>query len=98
MNVQIKLTELEKALALLLRQLREAEGETIELEDVDAYWSVPPEALYDPYQEPTGLTLGQLSDDLEAVQGLAEGAIPPVSLDLVKVAALLEALGRKTVW
>jgi hypothetical protein len=36
MNVQIKLTELEKALALLLRQLREAEGETIELEDVDA--------------------------------------------------------------
>lgn len=98
MNLQINLTELEKALALLLDRLREAEGDNVELEDVDFYWAVPPDGQYDPYQEPAGLTLGQLSDDLAAVQELAAGESPAVSLDLVKVAALLEALGRKTVW
>ena len=98
MSLQINLAEVEKALSILLEQLRAAKGEVIELEPVDFYWSVPPEARYDPYHEPSELTLGQLTDDLEEIKKLAEGRTPPVALDLAKVGAVLAMLGDRTVW
>jgi hypothetical protein len=99
MSLQINLAEVEKALSILLEQLRAAKGEVIELEQpVDFYWSVPPEARYDPYHEPSELTLGQLTDDLEEIKKLAEGRTPPVALDLAKVGAVLAMLGDRTVW
>ncbi len=98
MSLQINLNEIEKAMSVLLHDLREAQGEIIEVEPVDYYWSVPRVALYDPYKEPTDLTLGQLTDDLEEMKKLAEGTSEPVSLYLVKMSAILAMLGHKTVW
>ena len=71
MGLQINLKEIEKALSVLLHDLREAKGEIIEVEPIDYYWSIPREKLYDPFQEPTELTLGQLTDDLEEMKKLA---------------------------
>lgn len=34
----------------------------------DYYWSIPNEKLYSIYEEPTGFTVGQLSDDLQEVR------------------------------
>lgn len=98
MSLQIHVNEIEKAMTILLHDLREAKGEVIEVEPVDYYWAIPREALYDPYQEPTGLGLGQLTDDLEEMKKLANGTSEPVSLDLVKMSAILAMLGHKTVW
>lgn len=98
MGLQINLKEIEKALSVLLHDLREAKGEVIEVEPIDYYWSIPREELYDPYQEPTDLTLGQLTDDLEEMKKLAEGTSEPASLDLVKMSAILAMLGHKTIW
>lgn len=98
MSLQINLNEIEKAMSVLLHDLREAQGEVIEIEPIDYYWAIPREELYNPYEEPTDLTLGQLTDDLEEMKKLAEGTSEPVSLDLVKMSAILAMLGHKTVW
>ena len=98
MSLQINLKEIEKALSVLLHDLREAKGEVIEVEPIDYYWSIPREELYNPYEEPNDLTLGQLTDDLEEMKKLAEGKAEPASLDLVKMSAILAMLGHKTIW
>ena len=90
----INLSEIEQALSTLFEALRRREGDTIELGPVDYYWAIGPEELYAPYQEPTHLTLGQLSDDLEEISRVAQGEAPPVGLDLVKLSAILAAIGH----
>lgn len=96
--LQVQVSDLEKALSCLLEELRKQEGEVIELPKVDYYWSVSPDELYDPYQNPSRLTLGQLTDDLAEIGQVASHKSPPVSLDFVKLSAVLAAIGHKTVW
>ena len=94
----IQVSEIEEALSLLLEALRKQQGEVIELPLLDHYWAVAPEELYNPYETPARLTLGQLTDDLEEISRIANGETPPVSLDFVKLSAVLAAIGHKTVW
>ena len=96
--LEVHLSEIEKAIARLLEALREQHGEVVELPSADYYWAVAPEELYDPYQPPSRLTLGQLSDDLEEMGRIAEGHAPPVSADFAKLSAILAAIGHKTAW
>lgn len=96
--LQIQVSEIENALARLLEALREQQGEVVELPEADYYWAVAPDQLYDPYQTPSRLTLGQLSDDLEEIGRIATQDAPPVSIDFVKLSAVLAAIGHKTVW
>lgn len=96
--LQVQVSEIEKALARLLEALREQQGEVVELAEADYYWAVAPDQLYDPYQTPSRLTLGQLSDDLEEMGRIATQDTPPVSIDFVKLSAVLAAIGHKTVW
>jgi len=63
----------------------------------DYYWDIPPEALYDNYDEPQAFEMGQLSEDLTFVQEVADGTRPPVSYALVWVASLLKFVGEKVV-
>jgi len=94
----IQVSELEEALSLLLEALRKQEGEVIELPRLDPYWAIAPEELYNPYETPRSLTLGQLTDDLEEIGRIANRETPPVSLDFVKLSAVLAAIGHKTAW
>lgn len=35
--------------------------------DADFYWNVPSDAIYDPYNEPSQLDIGQLENDYETL-------------------------------
>lgn len=98
MGLQININEIERALLLMLQELRKQKGEVIEIDPIDYYWSIGSEELYEPYQSPANLTLGQLTDDLEEIKKIASGESEPVSLDLVKISSILTAIGNKTVW
>lgn len=98
MNLQINLNELESALSSLLQELRNQKGDVIEIAPVDYYWTVNEKELFDPYNGPKNLTLGQLTDDLSEIKKIADHKADPVSYDLVKVSAVLTAIGYKTVW
>jgi hypothetical protein len=39
----------------------------------DYYWDVPADLRYDPYEEPTKHTIGQLSDDLDELRRMMDG-------------------------
>ncbi|GJM31827.1 MAG: hypothetical protein DHS20C18_08280 [Saprospiraceae bacterium] len=98
MSLQVNITDIEKALLRLLKELREQKGELVEIDPVDFYWSINREELYDPYHNPSHLTLGQLTDDLEEIKRIAERKAEPVSQDFVKISSVLAAIGHKTVW
>jgi hypothetical protein len=98
MALQINVTEIEEALKLLLKELREQKGDVVEIEPVDYYWSIDRDELYDPYSTPAKLTLGQLTDDLEEIRKIAGRETEPVSQDFVKISAVLAMIGYKTVW
>lgn len=75
----------------------ERSGQNEIIMDKDFYWNIPDGSLYDPYQEPTKLTLGQLSDDLREIERLDAGESAPISYALVWVAALLRYVGSRVV-
>lgn len=82
----------------MLLSMSTLETAVVKIERADYYWSIDRDERYDPYNDPTHLTLGQLTDDLEEIKKLANGEAEPVAQDLVKISALLAALGHKTVW
>ena len=98
MSLQVNINEVEKVLLNLLQELRKQKGDLIEIGSIDYYWSISGDELYDPYSDPTRLTLGQLTDDLEELRKIANGESEPVSQDLVKLGVVLTALGHKMVW
>ena len=63
----------------------------------DHYWSIPKEKLYDPYSQPSELTLGQLSDDLAELKRIYNDQAEPLSYALVWLAAVIRAIGEDTV-
>lgn len=63
----------------------------------DYYWSIPKETRYDPYSQPSELTLGQLSDDLAELKRIENGEAEPLSYALVWLAAVIRAIGEEAV-
>ena len=96
--MKIKVNELEKVLSILLTELKEHNGEEIEIDKEDYYWSITKDELYNPYEEPKKLTIGQLSDDIEHVNKLAANNLPPVSYDFVKLSSIFQIIGHNNVW
>ena len=86
----VNIKELEKIASILLSNLRESEGEKIELKN-DFYWDISAEELYNPYEEPKNITLGQLSDDLAEIQRL-NTSNDAVVYDIKRLASILKAL------
>jgi len=60
----------------------------------DYYWDMRPDVLYDPYKDPTGFEMGQLSEDWEKLCEIASGSEPPVGYGLVWLASILRAAGE----
>lgn len=88
--MKVNIDELEKITLLLLSKLRESIGNSVELNN-DFYWDISADELYNPYNEPKSITLGQLIDDLEEIIRLrkSDDAIP---YDLKRLASILKAL------
>lgn len=92
MNVNID--EIEKITLFLLSELRDSNGSDVEINN-DYYWDIlDDEELYNPYEEPKDLTLGQLSFDLDAIQRLANSD-DAIAYDLKRLASILRALSAE---
>jgi len=87
-------------LKILIQRLSDNIGENlpdnIDIDAEDFYWEIPENDLYNPMEEPSTFTLGQLSDDWEELQRLKEGEVIPVSHDLKRLSAILQIISKKS--
>jgi hypothetical protein len=90
--LQIPVEDLRRAAELLLEHVRSAHGEMIEIEH-DMFWAIPPDALYDVYEKPAELTIGQLTESWDNVSGMVREEQPPLSYGLVWLSDVLRAIG-----
>lgn len=88
--MKVNVDELDRITSLLLMKFRENIGNEIELTN-DFYWDISDSEIYNPYNEPENISLGQLSDDLEEINRLrnSDSVIP---YDLRRIANVLKAL------
>ncbi len=92
--MKVRVSELRQAANLLFDHLERSGHTEIDV-DSDYYWSIPNQKLYSVYEEPSGFTVGQLSEDLENVRAVVVGSKPPIAYALVWVSALLRFIGSK---
>ncbi len=88
MNVNV--SDLKCAANLLFQHL-EATGHTQLSFNIDYYWSIPTEHVYNVYEEPHDLTIGQISDDLSELMRIVEGDSEPNVYALAWLASILRA-------
>ncbi|NVJ23906.1 MULTISPECIES: hypothetical protein [Myxococcus] len=94
--MKIKVSELRHVTNLLLDHLERSGHLEVEFTE-DFYWSIPEDRLYAVYDEPTGFTVGQLSDDWEELRQIGSGQKPPVGYGLVWLSSLLRRIGSKII-
>lgn len=63
----------------------------------DFYWDIPEEALHDLNHPPAEHYVGQLSDDWSFLQNLLDSNRDPVAYELVKLSAIVRAIGMQIV-
>lgn len=85
---------LEKVTKEIFNHLKQLGIEGIEL-DKDFYWNVPLDQKYEPYNKPTALDLGQLSDDLQELQAIQKGEVEPSGHALVALGSILRFIGER---
>ena len=78
----LKVNELEKVLNLLISELKKHNGNEIQIDKEDYYWSIKEKELYNPYTKPKELTIGQISEDLEHINKLAVNKTPERSASI----------------
>jgi len=88
--MKVNIDEIQKITSLLLSKLKESKGNEIEINN-DYYWEISNEELYNPYEEPRNITLGQLSDDLDEVHRLLQSD-DAIMYDLKRIAGILKTL------
>ena len=94
MRVTIK--ELRRFANLLFDHL-ETSGQTEVEIDKDYYWFIPDDAVHSVYQEPSKFTVGQLSQDMEALRDIEAGKRPPIGYAFTWLSALLRFVGSKVI-
>ncbi|WP_326816320.1 hypothetical protein OIE61_01915 [Streptomyces sp. NBC_01762] len=93
--LQIPLDELRRAFELALRHIEATAGSTVTLGH-DHFWSVPGDELYDVHNEPTAITIGQLSESWQHLEGLLADEDRAVGYHLVRLADVIRAIGQDT--
>ncbi len=95
--MKISVAKLRRSSNFLFDHLEEEGHSYIEL-DHDYYWQIDhPEELYDPLNEPKDLGLGQLYDDYEYIQQVADGERETISYDAVWLSSILRYIGEKII-
>ena len=87
----VNINEIEKITLLLLSKLRESKGNEIELKN-DYYWDIDESELYNPYENPKDIGLGQLSFDLDDILRLSKSDDDAIPYDIKRLASILIAL------
>lgn len=94
--MKVKVSELRKAANILFDHLEQSGHTELELSR-DFYWNIPEEKLYTVYEEPSGFTVGQLSDDWKELQQISSGQKKPLAYALVWLSSVLRFVGTKLV-
>jgi hypothetical protein len=93
--MRLELAKLHEAMELIFKHLAELGYEYVEIPH-DYYWDVMTPERYDPYNEPVQeLALGQLSDDWFELEKILRKENDPINYDLVRLSALLRAVGEE---
>ncbi len=74
-----------------------ANGDPVNYSDPFGLWAVEREQRIDPTREPTALSLGQLSDDIQELKRIGELDVEPIGYACVWLSNILRELGEKTV-
>ncbi len=61
------------------------------------FWAIPKNELYDVYQRPRELTIGQLSESWGHLDAIRRGESPALTYALVWLADVLRAIGHEVV-
>ncbi len=88
--MKINMDEIQEITLLLLSKLKASKGNEIEVKN-DYYWDISDDEIYQPYEDPKHITLGQLSDDLLELQRL-NNADDAIVYDLKRLSNILKAL------
>nr|WP_314424702.1 hypothetical protein [uncultured Erwinia sp.] len=91
--MEVDLNVLENAVNKIFSDMRSRGVDSFSL-DVDFYWNIPRDKLYDPYVEPTELDIGQLEEDYENLVEMSSKNLL-VGHNLKNVAVLLRYLSEK---
>ncbi|MFF0532933.1 hypothetical protein ACFYT3_31755 [Nocardia amikacinitolerans] len=91
---QMSLTELRRLLDVLLHHIEVTTASDVVSVDKDYFWSVPSDELYDNYNEPTRLTLGQISESWHHLRDLLADEDHVLGHHLVWLADVLRAIGH----
>lgn len=94
--LQISVDELRRATAVLLDHLQAVEGDVVTIPD-RMFWTVPAAARYEVYEQPSDLTIGQLSESLEHLSSVTAIEKDALSYGLVWLADVLRAIGERAV-
>ena len=92
-EIQIELRDLREALARVLDGVEAKFGPTVDLA-ADYYWTLDPRTAFDPSaDQPSGLTVAQLSDDvLEVRESLGRSDEPVIWHDLAHIVGVLSRI------
>lgn len=88
--VKVKINEIQEITNLIFEKLKASKGNEIEI-NYDFYWDIDSEEIYDPYKEPSNLTLGQLSDEIMEIQNSIKTK-DLIYYDLKRISAILRVL------
>lgn len=90
--MNVSTTQLRQLCDALLSHIEEV-APSVEVRE-DYYWAVPRESRYDLYEQPSALTLGQLSDDWSELDKIRSGEREPHPHALVWLASILRYVGE----
>jgi hypothetical protein len=60
----------------------------------DYFWSIPADELYDIYNRPANITVGQISESWQHIEDLLDGKTDVVSYHLIWLSDVLRAIGQ----
>lgn len=95
-QLHVPIEVLRQASKALLDHLEAIEGASVAL-DIDHFWRIAPEQLFNVYNEPNDFTIGQLAECLESLAQIADDPARATSFALVWLADLLHAIGQTVV-
>jgi hypothetical protein len=88
----VSLTELRRAFELVVAHVVETVGDEANLTE-DYFWSIPVDQIYNVEEEPTELTIGQLSESWGNVREILENPENVTSYTLVWIADVIRSMG-----
>jgi hypothetical protein len=94
--MKIDIDKLRMACEIMWEHLRELGIDSVDIPH-DYYWAVPQQDVYRFDREPVDFVTGQLSDDWQYVQQILEPDRDAIAYDLIKVSAILRAVGEEVV-